>query len=45
MDKGQINYDFIKSILGDNYKDYIIEILTNKTISDLLDKIKIQKKY
>lgn len=35
-----INYDFIKSIVGDNYKDYIIENLTNKTISDLLEKIK-----
>ena len=34
------NYDFIKSIVGNSYKDYIIENLTNKTISDLLEKIK-----
>jgi hypothetical protein len=38
-----INYDFIKSIVGNNYKDYIIENLTNKTISNLLDKIKKTK--
>ena len=38
-----MNYDFIKSIVGDNYKDYIIENLTNKTIGDLLDKIKKTK--
>lgn len=37
-------YDFNKSIIGDNYKDYIIENLTNKTISDLLEKIKKNKK-
>jgi hypothetical protein len=34
-----MNYDFIKSIVGDNYEDYIIENLTNKTIGDLLKKI------
>jgi len=38
-----MNYDFIKSIVGDNFKDYIIENLTNKTITDLLDKIKKTK--
>jgi hypothetical protein len=38
-----MNYDFIKSIVGDNYKNYIIENLTNKTIGDLLDKIKKTK--
>ena len=38
-----MNYDFIKSIVGDNYKDYIIENLTNKTITDLLNKIKKTK--
>lgn len=37
------NYNFIKSIVGDNYEDYIIENLTNKTIGDLLDKIKKTK--
>jgi hypothetical protein len=35
-----MNYDFIKSIVGDKYEDYKIENLTNKTISDLLEKIK-----
>lgn len=38
-----MNYDFIKSIVGDNYKDYIIENVSNKTISDLLEKIKKTK--
>lgn len=38
-----MNYDFIKSIVGDNYKDYIIENLTNKTITDLLNNIKKTK--
>lgn len=38
-----MNYDFIKSIVGCNYNDYIIENLTNKTISNLLDKIKKTK--
>jgi len=37
------NYDFIKSIVGNDYKKYIIENLTNKTIGDLLDKIKKTK--
>jgi hypothetical protein len=36
-----MNYDFIKSVVGnENYKNYIIENLTNKTIQDLLDLIK-----
>jgi hypothetical protein len=35
-----ITYNFIKSVVGDKYKDYIIENLTNKTITDLLNKIK-----
>jgi len=34
------NYDYIKSIVGENYENYIIKNLTNKTIHDLLDKIK-----
>lgn len=38
-----INYDFIKSIVDDDYKNYIIENLTNKTIDDLLEKIKKTK--
>jgi len=38
-----MNYDFIKSIVGNNYTDYIIENLTNKTINDLLEKIKKTK--
>jgi len=38
-----INYDFIKSIVGNNYEDYIIENLTNKTIVNLLNKIKKTK--
>ena len=39
-----MNYDFIKSIVGEkNYEDYIIENLTNKTITDLLNKIKKTK--
>jgi hypothetical protein len=36
-------YEFNKSIIGDSYKDYIIENLTNKTISNLLEKIKKTK--
>ena len=38
-----MNYDFIKSIVGNNYKDYIIENITNKTIDNLLEKIKKTK--
>jgi hypothetical protein len=38
-----MNYDFIKSIVGDDFKDYIIENLTNETITDLLNKIKKTK--
>ena len=33
-------YEFNKTIVGNKYQDYIIENLTNKTISDLLEKIK-----
>ena len=36
-------YEFNKTIVGDNYKDYIIENLTDKTINDLLEKIKKTK--
>jgi hypothetical protein len=36
----ETNYDFIKFIVGDKYKNYIVENLTNNTISDLLVKIK-----
>jgi hypothetical protein len=39
------NYDFIKSIVGNDYKKYIIENLTNKTIGNLLDKIKKNDNY
>jgi len=34
------NYNFIKNIIEDNYKKYIIENLTNETIHKLLNKIK-----
>lgn len=33
------NYNFLKSVVGDNYRKYIIENLTNEIIQDLLDKI------
>jgi hypothetical protein len=36
----EMNYNFIKNIVGENYEKYIIENLTNETIHDLLDKIK-----
>jgi len=32
-------YDFIKSIVGDNYEKYITENLTDSTIHDLIEKI------
>ena len=38
-----MNYDFIKSIVGNNYEDYIIENLKNKTITYLLNKIRKTK--
>ncbi len=38
----ETNYNLIKSIVGDKYKKYIIENLTNKTIHNLLNKIKKQ---
>ena len=36
----EFNYEFIKKIVGDDYKKYIIENLTNETIKDLITKIK-----
>jgi hypothetical protein len=36
----ETNYDLIKSIVGSDWKNYIIENLTNKTIGNLLNKIK-----
>jgi len=36
----EINYNFIKNIVGSKYKKYIIENLTNKKIHKLLKKIK-----
>lgn len=35
------NYNFIKNIVGDDYEKYIIENITNDTIKDLLNKIKM----
>lgn len=35
----QTNYDFIKSIVGNNWEKYIIENLTNDIIDELLHKI------
>ena len=39
----ETNYEFIKNIVGDDYKKYIIENLTNNVIKELLDKIKESK--
>jgi hypothetical protein len=39
----EMNYNFIKKIVGNNYEKYIIENLTNDVISDLLEKIKNNK--
>lgn len=36
----EMNYDFIKGVVGNDYEKYIIENLTNETIHELLDKIK-----
>ena len=36
----EFNYNFIKSIVGNNYEKYIIENLTNNTIKKILNKIK-----
>ncbi|ARF10782.1 hypothetical protein Hokovirus_3_55 [Hokovirus HKV1] len=35
----EMNYNFIKNIVGDDYEKYLIKNLTNETINDLLNKI------
>jgi hypothetical protein len=37
--KSDTNYNFIKSIVGDDYQNYMTENLTNEIIDDLLNKI------
>ena len=39
----EMNYDFIKSVVGDDYEKYLAENITNETINNLLDKITTNK--